>query len=259
MKLKKILPITSGTRHKISLQNNLLVKKNKVIKTLLKNINSRNGRGNNTGRITVRHKGGGCKKKIHILNSLQKYFAINICHMYSGRQNSFISLNFDFITKSFFKTISTETVYPGSLIISNTEVKEPFIGYRMELKFIPVGTIIHNISYQNNTLYASSAGTFCQLLEKKKTCKIRLPSGKIVLISNNFYATIGSGSNIQHKSICIGKAGKNRLKGIRPSTRGVAMNPVDHPHGGRTNGGRPSVSPWGILTKGKPTVKKFKL
>ena len=256
MKIKIISPVTNGTRHQIVLQKNLLTKKNKIVKNLLKKHNSKQGRSSLTGHITVRHKGSGCKHKLHILNSLNFYLAINICHMYSGSQNAFVSLNFDLLTKSFFKNISTENTYPGSLIISGKEIKEQYIGYRTLLKFIPTGTIIHSISYNNDVIYASSAGSFCQLIEKNTKCKIRLPSGKIVNISENCFATIGSVSNNQFKSTYVGKAGRNRLKGIRPSVRGIAMNPVDHPHGGRTNGGRPSVTPWGIPTKGKPTVKK---
>lgn len=259
MKLKQILPVTNGTRHQINLQKNLLAKNNSFVKILLKKYNCKYGRSKSTGHITVRHKESGCKKKSHVLNSSNFYFGINICQMYNCFQNAFVSLNFDFINKSFFKTIATNKLCPGSLIISDLKLKDQYAGYKMQLRFIPIGAIINNISNQNKTIYSSSAGSFCQLIEKKIKCKIRLPSGKIVLIPNNYLATLGSVSNLQYKSICIGKAGKNRLNGIRPSVRGIAMNPVDHPHGGRTNGGRPSVTPWGIPTKGKPTVKKIKI
>ena len=178
--------------------------------------------------------------------------------MYSSYHNTFVSLNFDIITKSFFKTISTNRVFPGTVLLSNTKYNDHFIGYRMQLKFLPVGSIIHLIGEINNVLYSCSAGTFAQLIEKKKNCKIRLPSGKIVLLSENLFATLGSVANLKYKSIVIGKAGRNRLLGVRPTVRGIAMNPVDHPHGGRTNGGMIPVTPWGIPTKGKPTVKKTK-
>jgi large subunit ribosomal protein L2 len=256
MKLKTILPITNGMRHQVNLQKNLLTKNNNIVKSLVKKYNSKHGRSSITGHITVRHKGGGCKKKSHILNSVNFYFGINICQMYNSFKNSFVSLNFDVIQKSFFKTISTEKTYPGSLIISDLKLNDQYIGYKTQLKYLSVGSLINNISDNKKLIYSLSAGSFCQLIEKKTKCKLRLPSGKILLIPNNFFAILGSVSNSQYKSICIGKAGKNRLKGIRPSVRGIAMNPVDHPHGGRTNGGRPSVTPWGIPTKGKPTVKK---
>jgi len=256
MQLKKSSSITNGTRHQINLQKNLLTKKNTILKNLIKKHFLNYGRSQNSGHITVRHKGGGCKKKIHLINSSNFYFGINICQMYNAFSNSFVSLNFDLIKKSFFKTITIEKTYPGSLIVSSLKVKDRYIGYKLQLKHIPVGSIIHNISNQQKSIFGLSGGVFCQLLEKKEKCKIRLPSGKVILLSDKYFGVLGLVSNSSSKSTCIGKAGKNRLKGIRPSVRGIAMNPVDHPHGGRTNGGRPSVTPWGIPTKGKPTVKK---
>lgn len=255
MELKKIFPFTSGTRHQINLKKNLLAKDNKVIKNLLKNHALKHGRSSTTGHITVRHKGGACKKKLHVLNRFETYYGISLFSMYSSSQNAFISLNFDFLKKCFFKTISTKNTFPGSLMISNKSLENHHIGYRMQLKFLPVGSIIHSIGSNNNIIFGIAAGTFCQLIEKRTLCKVRLPSGKIKSIPDEYFATLGSVSNFKHKSTCVGKAGRNRLKGIRPSVRGIAMNPVDHPHGGRTNGGMPSVTPWGIPTKGKPTVK----
>ena len=90
------------------------------------------------------------------------------------------------------------------------------------------------------------------------SCKVKLPSGSVISVPIDSLATLGSISNSQQNLTVVGKAGRNRLKGIRPTVRGIAMNPVDHPHGGRTNGGRPSVTPWGKPTKGKPTVKNKK-
>jgi large subunit ribosomal protein L2 len=127
------------------------------------------------------------------------------------------------------------------------------------LQNIPAGSIIHSLSFNKklNSIYIKSAGTFGQLIQKNNFfCKIKLPSSKIIEVSNSAFATIGIVSNSQHSNVVLGKAGRNRNKGIRPSVRGIAMNPVDHPHGGRTNGGRPSVTPWGKPTRGKPTSKK---
>jgi len=256
MQLKKKSAIISSIRHQVNLKKNLLVKKNKIVKSLIKCIKLDQGRSSSTGAITVRHKGNGCKKKLHILNSNDSFFGLSLCHMYSCTQNAFISLNFDLNNKSFFKTISTNNVFSGSIIISSNNLKEFSTGYRTQLKSFPVGSIIHSISEKQKIKYANSAGSFCQLLEKKNYCKLRLPSGNVIKISENAFGTLGVVSNFKYNLTCIGKAGRNRLKGIRPSVRGVAMNPVDHPHGGRTNGGRPSVTPWGIPTKGKPTVKK---
>ena len=129
-----------------------------------------------------------------------------------------------------------------------------------KLKNIPTGSLIHSLTNSFNldkVCFARAAGTFCQIIQRSvNIIKVRLPSGKIIELSPEVYATVGVLSNAQHNLVYLGKAGRNRLKGRRPIVRGVAMNPVDHPHGGRTNGGRPSVTPWGIPTKGKPTVKK---
>ncbi len=253
---KKLNPITNGTRHQINLGKNLLSKKNNIIKNLVKNLKLNYGRSSSTGHITVRHKGGGCKKKLHILTKNLTYKAITICSLYSCFHNSFISLNFNLETKSFFKTISTFNVFPGSFITCQNKMKDFFIGYRTKLKYFPIGSILHSISFKNKIIFALSAGVFCQIIERNKTTTVRLPSGKLVYLSNDCFATLGTVSNSSFNSLIVGKAGRNRLKGIRPSVRGIAMNPVDHPHGGRTNGGQPSVTPWGIPTKGKPTVKK---
>jgi len=132
------------------------------------------------------------------------------------------------------------------------------LGFRTLLKNIPTGTIINCLSLQKDkkVKYIRSAGTFGQIIQKNiLSCHIKLPSNQIIIVSANSYATIGVISNLKNNLVVLGKAGRNRLMGHRPSVRGIAMNPVDHPHGGRTNGGRPSVTPWGIPTKGKPTVK----
>jgi len=256
MKLLKFSPFTNAVRHQINLQKNLLTKKNTVVKTLLKFFTLKNGRSDNTGHITVSHKGGSCKRKVHLLNSLSVYYGFNVCQMYCSFHNAFIALNFDFLTKSFFKTIGTKNTFPGSLLISNSRYSEYNLGYRMQLRSLPVGSIIHLICLYDKIIYSTAAGTFCQIIEIKKKCRIRLPSGRFILVPDTYYATLGSTINSKYKIIVTGKAGRNRLMGVRPSVRGIAMNPVDHPHGGRTNGGMCPVTPWGVPTKGKPTVKK---
>ena len=135
------------------------------------------------------------------------------------------------------------------------------LGFRTVLKNIPTGSVINCLSFsklKNQKInFIRSAGTFGQIVQKNFLfSKIKLPSNQIIEVPTSSFATIGSVSNNLQKFIVFGKAGRRRLLGNRPSVRGIAMNPVDHPHGGRTNGGRPSVTPWGIPTKGKPTVKK---
>jgi len=260
MKIRKLKPTTNGTRHQIILQKNLLAKNNRLNKIALKGQKNQSGRSSNTGRITVRHKGGGCKKLFRIINfDNLKYFGVVIAILYDPSRSSFISFNYNFINNLFFNTLSTLYVTPGSLISCDKDTQDLRLGYRTTLKNIPTGSIIHSLSETivKPSSFIRSAGTFGQMIQKDYfTSKIRLPSGLIIEVPVSSFSTIGKVSNLEHNVICVGKAGKNRLKGIRPSVRGIAMNPVDHPHGGRTNGGMPSVTPWGIPTKGKPTVKK---
>lgn len=179
--------------------------------------------------------------------------------MHDPFRNSFISLNFDLVEKTFFRVIATNGVSPGSLQTCSKKNVELKLGNRTCLKNIPAGAILHSLSLNSYIKCVRSAGLFFQVIQKNQDySKIRLSSGLIKNVSNEAFGTIGIVSNSQHNSISLGKAGRSRLLGIRPTVRGVAMNPVDHPHGGRTNGGRPSVTPWGIPTKGKPTVIKKK-
>jgi len=261
MKLIKLKPVTNGQRHQINLQKNLLSKTNKLFKSSILGFKQFSGRSVSNGRITVWHKGGACKSNFRKINfSNTEFESIVICIMYDPKRNSFVSLNFDLQKKIFFRTISTNFVYPGSLVSCYKTPEELSLGNRTLINNIPTGSLVHSLTSVKNsqkTCFARAAGTFCQIIQKGVLMnKVRLPSGLILTVPKESYATLGVVSNAQHNSIYLGKAGRNRLKGIRPCVRGIAMNPVDHPHGGRTNGGRPSVTPWGIPTKGKPTVKK---
>lgn len=261
MKLIKLKPVTGGTRHQLNIQKNLLSKTNNILKNSIQGKKENAGKSSITGRTTVWHKGSGCKSKYRSLKFLKNNSNnFVICTMFDPRRSSFISLNFDLETKTFFQTLSTSNVYAGSVNSFNEEEKDLFLGDRTSINNIPPGSIVHSLTGVNGKpLYALSAGTFCQIIQKQvNSCKVRLPSGSVISVDSKALATLGSISNSQHNLVQVGKAGRNRLKGIRPTVRGVAMNPVDHPHGGRTNGGRPSVTPWGKPTKGKPTVKKKK-
>lgn len=253
---KKITKLTPGTRHKISLRKSTLCRYNNLIKNLKVPYLSKAGR-NSTGRITVRHKGSGCKKSLHVLDHNSNYTAVVITTFYDSRRNAYISLLFNFETESFLKTIAIDHVGPGSIIRSAKKLPELKVGYRGSLAQMPLGTILNSISTNNKISFCRSAGSFCQVIEvTPKHLQLRLPSGKIIYASLNQFGTVGIVSNVDYKNTRIGKAGVNRLKGIRPSVRGIAMNPVDHPHGGKSNKGMIPVTPWGIPTKGKPTVKK---
>jgi large subunit ribosomal protein L2 len=247
MQIKRLNPTTPSFRHKISICKNLLSKNNTLLKNLLKTLPRNSGRSSITGHITVRHKGAGCKKRYRLINFQNKeahYILITVC--YDPYRKAFISLVFNIIKCSFEFVINIEKLYPGSLIYFGQFLDDFKLGYRTLLKNIPSGSIINNLSnnLNSNAQYARAPGSFCQLLQKNKNfLRVKLSSTKIINVSKNAIGTLGVVSNSIQKKIYIGKAGTRRLQGIRPSTRGIAMNPVDHPHGGRTNGGRPSVTP----------------
>lgn len=259
MQLKKLNACTNGSRHKIQITKNLLAKKNNLIKSLSCGLSTKGGR-NSFGRITVRHKGGKLKNLFrHISLKNEEFSGVVISILYDPKRSAFISLNFDLKKKIFFQTLSTNSVHVGSLINCNQKINDFYLGCRTLLENIPAGSIFNGLNRDTDKeKYSRSAGTSCQLLQKiLGVSTVRLPSGKIISVSSKTsYGTLGVISNTLYNRRCIGKAGINRLRGIRPSVRGIAMNPVDHPHGGRTNGGVVSVTPWGIPTKGKPTVKK---
>jgi large subunit ribosomal protein L2 len=148
---------------------------------------------------------------------------------------------------------------PGTLTSCNINGEDLKLGYRTRIKNIPTGSIVNNLTVNSRTIgqYIRSAGTYGQIIQTDQSkAKVRLPSNIIIKISTEAFASIGMLSNIKHNSTCLGKAGRSRFLGRRPTVRGVAMNPVDHPHGGRTNGGRPSVTPWGLPTKSGFYLKK---
>jgi len=263
MEIRKLKPITPGTRHQLVLAKNLLSKNNRIIKNLRAFFNRKKGRGNDLGRITVRHKGAGHKKIYHLINfgNFEGKLII-LANYYDPYRNAFISLVFNIIYKAFDFILMTSNTTVGTLLLFEFEnaLFDLKLGFRTLIKNIPAGSFIHNVSLKllNKATYIKSAGTFGQIIQKTNSYfKIRLPSGKILTTNSLAIATIGVVSNTKHKQIVIGKAGRNRLMGKRPSVRGIAMNPVDHPHGGRTNGGyKTPMTPWGKPTQGSPTVKK---
>lgn len=260
MQISGFKPYSNGLRHRTNIKKNLLSKVNRLVKQSIVGFRRFKGRSSETGRITTRHLGGGCKKNFRVLKlSDIKTQSIIISIMYDPYRSSFISLNFDFISHSFFRTIATAGVGPGSLQECNRKKVDLKLGNRTDLEYVPPGSILHSLSLNSKVKCVRSAGLYFQIIQKDfNICKVRLPSGLMRKTPVGSFGTMGIISNFQHSSIYSGKAGRSRLLGIRPCVRGIAMNPVDHPHGGRTNGGRPSVTPWGIPTKGKPTVIKKK-
>jgi len=260
---KKINPITPSQRHTILLKKDNLSKKFKI-KKLIKGFKRSNGR-NNQGRITVRHRGGGHKRlyrKITFNRSLNNVEGYVNKILYDPNR----SANIAYIENDLksFLILAPEGLQLNQYIKSSAQA-ELKIGNALPLKNIPIGSLIHNISLNPNSRgkLIRSAGTSAQLIQKinNKYAKIRLSSGELKLVLLNCYATLGTVSNINFKKIKLGKAGRSRWLNRRPVVRGVAKNPVDHPHGGgegKTSGGRPSVTPQGRITKGQPTRKKKK-
>lgn len=186
--------------------------------------------------------------------------------IFSGK-SLFFFWKFTYIFLFLVENINLEKFYEFGLNLKNNFLTNSYIfleGNAMPLKYIPIGSFIFNImlNINLNSQICRSAGNFAIILRKTfNKILIKLNSGFFLLISDKGFATIGKVSNYKHNLIVFFKAGVKRKLGHRPIVRGVAMNPVDHPHGGgegKTSGGRPSVTPWGILTKGKPTVKRKK-
>lgn len=262
MLMKKIKPITPSQRHAILVEKKFLSKKSKY-KKLIKGFKRSNGR-NNSGKITVQHKGGGHKRLYRLItfNREKNIEGIISKILYDPNRSANIALvknnkNINFI-------IAPEGLKTGQYIKSS-EKAELLIGNALPLKKIPIGSLIHNISLypQMKGKLIRSAGTYAQLIQKidEKYAKVRLSSGELKEILLKCYATLGIVSNANYKIIKKGKAGRNRWLNKRPIVRGVAKNPVDHPHGGgegKTSGGRPSVTPKGFITKGLPTRNKKK-
>jgi len=241
MQIRKLYPITNGMRHQIIITKSILSKNINLINYLNKYYHRKKGRS--LGKITIRHKGKGHKqlyRTINFGNFFGKLIVLSNC--YDPYRTSFISLIFNLVEKKFDFLVMSFCLCVGSFILfdfqeSHLDLK---LGYRTLIKNIPAGSFISNISisYLHRSTYIRSAGTFGQIIQKTRTYfKIRLPSGIILTVCNLATATFGGVSNRNNKNICIGKAGRNRLLGVRPAVRGVAMNPVDHPHGGQTSGG----------------------
>ena len=260
MALKTFKSYTKSTRGTVLVDREKLWK-GKPLKSLTAGSHSTGGR-NNLGRITSRHKGAGHKQKYRQIDFYRKKDDIKAKIErieYDPNRSAHVALiKYEDGTMNYI-------LAPNKIKISDEVVsgrnKEIKIGNCMPLSDIPAGTDIHNIELTPNGggKLARSAGSMAQISGLfENYCIVKLSSGEIRKIINSARATIGSLSNPDHQNIKIGKAGRNRWKGIRPQTRGVVMNPVDHPHGGgegKTSGGRDPVSPWGQSAKGLKTRK----
>jgi large subunit ribosomal protein L2 len=260
MSLKTFKSYTKSTRGTVLVDKKDLWK-GKPIKNLTYGKNSTGGR-NNLGRITSRHKGAGHKNKYRMIDFYRKKDDIKAKIErieYDPNRSAYLAL-LKYEDGILNYIIAPNKVKIGDEVISgrNKDIK---IGNCMPLSDIPAGTNIHNIELSPNGggKLVRSAGSSAQISGiEQNYCIIKLGSGEVRKVINTARATIGVVSNSDHQNIKIGKAGRNRWKGKRPQTRGVAMNPVDHPHGGgegKTSGGRSPVSPWGQSAKGLKTRK----
>jgi large subunit ribosomal protein L2 len=258
MALKSFKPTTPGQRQLVIVDRSELHKGGPV-KTLTEGLRSKGGR-NNYGRITVRWRGGGHKRTYRMIDFRRRKFDVTATVErleYDPNRTAFIALiRYDDGEQAYI--LAPQRLQPGDKIVSGERVDiKP--GNAMPLKNIPVGTIVHNVELKpgRGGQMARAAGTYVQLVGRDAgLALLRMSSGEVRMVRTECMATIGAVSNPDQQNISIGKAGRNRWKGFRPSVRGVAMNPVDHPHGGgegRTSGGRHPVTPWGKSTKGKKT------
>ncbi len=258
MALKTFKPTTPSQRGLVLVDRTGLWK-GKPVKELTEGLKNSGGR-NNTGRITTRHHGGGHKRRYRLVDfKRRKYDVTGTVERleYDPNRSAFIALvKYEDGEQAYI--LAPQRLKAGDQVVSGERVDiKP--GNAMPLKAIPVGTVIHNVEMKpgKGGQIARSAGTFVQLVGKDRGFAIlRLSSGEQRLINLSCMATVGAVSNPDNQNTKIGKAGRTRWKGVRPTVRGVVMNPVDHPHGGgegRTSGGRHPVTPWGKPTKGKRT------
>jgi len=258
MALKQYKPKTQGQRQLINIDRKDL-HKGKPFKKLAHGLNRKSGH-NNQGRITSWHKGGGHKRlyrEIDFKRDKRDMNAVVERLEYDPNRTGFIALvKYDDGEMRYI--MAPDRLKAGDQVISaiKADIK---LGNAMQIRNIPVGTIVHNLELKisKGGQLARSAGTYAQIMGRDGLYVIvKLSSGEMRLIHGECFASIGAVSNQDHSNKSDGKAGRSRWKGRRPHVRGVAMNPIDHPHGGgegKTSGGRHPVTPWGKKTKGKKT------
>jgi len=262
MGIKTNKPTSPGRRFQSSLTFEEITRK-KAERSLLRPLKKTGGR-NSTGRMTLRHRGGGHKRAYRLIDFKRDKEGIpaRVASIeYDPNRSANIAL-LHYLDGEKRYILSPNKLQVGDRVISGRDA-EIKIGNSVTLREIPLGTYIHNIELNigHGGQMARSAGSHAQLMSKEgKYAQIKLPSGEVRMVLQDCKATIGQVGNLDHEKISVGKAGRNRWLGKRPRVRGVAMNPVDHPHGGgegKSSGGRHPVTPWGVPTKGyKTRVKK---
>ena len=262
MGIKTDKPTSPGRRFRSSSTFEEITR-SKPEKSLVKSLSKTGGR-NALGRMTARHRGGGHKRRYRLIDFKRNKDGIPArvaCIEYDPNRSANIAmLNYADGEKRYILAPKNLQVADRVMSGPGTEIR---IGNALPLREIPLGTHVHNIEL--NVGYGGqlcrSAGSYAQLMAKeRKYAQLKLPSGEVRMVLLDCRATIGQVGNLDHENISVGKAGRTRWLGKRPRVRGVAMNPVDHPHGGgegKSSGGRHPVTPWGVPTKGyKTRVRK---
>ena len=258
MALKSYNPVTPSQRQLVLVDRSALYK-GKPVKDLTEGKHSNGGR-NNTGRITVRFRGGGHKRTYRVIDFKRRKMDMPATVErleYDPNRTAFIAL-VKYQDGELAYILAPQRLGVGDSVIASehADVKP---GNAMPMASMPIGTIIHNIEFKvgKGGQLARSAGAYAQIVGRDQDYVIlRLNSGEQRLVLGRCMASVGAVSNPDHMNATVGKAGRSRWLGRRPSVRGVAMNPIDHPHGGgegRTSGGRHPVTPWGKPTKGRKT------
>jgi len=256
--IKTYKPTTPAIRFRTTLDTKDL-STDRPLKSLTEPKKRISGR-NNKGHITIWHRGGGHKRLYRIIDFKRDKRDIParvVSLEYDPNRSARIAL-LAYADGEKRYILAPDGLTVGATVIAG-ESADILVGNALPLRNIPLGTMIHNIELRKGKggQIARSAGTAAQLLAKEAGyAQVKMPSGETRMIHLDCYATIGQVGNLDHENVSIGKAGRSRWLGIRPTVRGVAMNPIDHPHGGgegKTSGGRHPVSPWGLPTKGYKT------
>ncbi|MFQ5721996.1 MAG: 50S ribosomal protein L2 [Candidatus Aminicenantales bacterium] len=259
MSIKNFKPTTPGMRQRTGFTFEELTTTSPY-KPLVEPLPKSGGR-NNKGRVSIRHRGGGHKRLYRIIDFKRDKIdipAVVETIEYDPNRSAFISL-VRYRDGERRYILTPQNLKVGQTIISSSKQVDILPGNALPLRYIPLGTIVHNIELRigKGGQLAKAAGAGAQILAKEGNyAQIRLPSSEIRKIHLDCRATVGQVSNLDHQNISVGKAGRNRWKGRRPHVRGTAMNPIDHPHGGgegKAKGGRNPVSPTGKPTKGYKT------
>jgi large subunit ribosomal protein L2 len=258
MGIRSVAPVTPSRRFQTYLDRRDITA-DKPYKPLLATKQRTNGR-NNDGHVTVRRRGGGHKQRLRLIDFKRDKVGIpaKVATIeYDPNRSAFIAL-LNYVDGEKRYILAPHGLKVGQAIVAGPEA-DILVGNALPLSHIPLGTTVHNIELRpgKGGQMVRSAGASAQLVAREGDyAQVRLPSGEIRKVHVKCMATIGQVGNLDHENVALGKAGRTRYLGIRPHVRGVAMNPVDHPHGGgegKTSGGRNPVTPWGQPTRGYKT------